>query len=150
MTDPQALLEVLAYKREVLQQLLAVSSIFGGFAVTGMIALRSDGVSGRSGSIAFFAMAVASIAFIFATAFDAIWLPVSHNVEHASPATIQTIIALGDSVAWAVIAGTASLATAGALLGFARSRMMGVVIMIMTLGAVAIFAVNMWILTTTI
>jgi hypothetical protein len=149
-TDPQSLLEILAYKRQVLEQLLTVSSIFGGFAVTGTIALRSDGESHRSGSIAFFAMAVASVAFIFATAFDAIWLPVSHNVEHASPATIRTIIALGDSVAWAVIAGTASLATAGALLGFARSRMMGLVIMVITLGAVAVFAVNMWILATAI
>ena len=109
MTDTQPLLAILDYKREVLEQLPAVSSIF-------------------------------------ATAFDAIWLPVSQNVEHATPATIRTLIALGDSVSWAVIIGTAALATAGALLGFAHSQIMGLVVLVITLATVAIFAVNMWIL----
>lgn len=146
MSNTQPLLEILTYKREVLEQLLTVSSIFGGFAVTGTIALRSDGEPKASGSVAFLAMAVASVAFIFATAFDAIWLPVSRNVAHASLTTIQTVISLGDSVAWSVIVGAACLATAGALLGFARSRAMGIVVLVVTLAAVAVFAVNIWIL----
>ena len=44
---------VLVYKRQALEQFLAVASIFGGFAVTGIIALRSETQRDRVASVAF-------------------------------------------------------------------------------------------------
>lgn len=48
-----SMLAILACKREVLEQLLAVSSIFGGFTITGLIALRTDQRTGLPESIRF-------------------------------------------------------------------------------------------------
>ena len=69
--------DLIAYSRQVLELLLAVSSIFGGFAITGVVALRAEERRDRLHATAFFAFTVAALAFIGATALDAIWLPVS-------------------------------------------------------------------------
>jgi LPXTG-motif cell wall-anchored protein len=106
--DPQALPDILGYKRQVLEQLLTVASVFGGFAVTGVIALRADERRDR---------------------------------VHAP---LQTLLSTGDSVAWAVLAGAAGLIAALGLLGFARSRRMGVFVLLLALLAAVAFLLNVW------
>ncbi|MBI3437743.1 MAG: hypothetical protein HY054_03660 [Proteobacteria bacterium] len=146
--DPIGLLNVLAYKRQVLSQLLGVASIFGGFAVTGVVALRADTHSGRVQSIAFLAMIVAAVAFIFATAFDSVWLPMSNSAH--SPESVRALLAAGDNIAYAVIIGVAALAVAVALLGFARSRLMGIATLMVALLAIVAFVVEVTVLVETL
>ncbi|HEX4496974.1 MAG TPA: hypothetical protein VIE43_14985 [Thermoanaerobaculia bacterium] len=139
--DSQTLLDILGYKRQVLEQLLTVASIFGGFAVTGVIALRSDERRDRVHALAFGAMAVAAIAFVFATALDAIWLPMSRS-NHLSEASLRTLLGTGDSVAWAVLVGAAGLIAALGLFGFARSRRMGLFVLLLAILAAVAFVLN--------
>lgn len=138
--DLNTLMGILGYKRQVLEQLLSVASIFGGFAVTGVIALRTDTVRDRVHTFAFGAMAVAAVSFLFATAFDAIWLPISRNVNFRSAEAAQAVIATGDAVVWAVLLGAVSLTAAVGLLGYARSRGMGRFVLALAVAALVVFA----------
>ncbi|MCE9619164.1 MAG: hypothetical protein K8R92_04575 [Planctomycetes bacterium] len=142
--DAQALLDILSYKRQILEQFLTVSSIFGGFAVTGVIALRTDTNRDRVHTLAFGAMAVAAISFIFATALDAIWLPVSHMDKYktAKATTIQTLLDTGEGVVWSVLIGAISLVIAIGLLGFSRSRSMGFFVLLITLFAISAYILH--------
>lgn len=142
-----ALLDILTYKRLILEQLLSVSSIFGGFAITGVIAMRTERHRDRIHSLAFGALVVASVALIFATALDAIWLPLSHSPHVLqSVAGVQRLLVTGDSVAWAVLLGAASLMASISLFGFSRSRRMGYFVLTVTAVAVVVFIVDVRVL----
>ncbi len=136
------LVDILIFKRHVLQQFLAVASIFGGFAVTGVVALRADAHRDRVHALAFGAMATAAIAFIFATALDAVWLPLSNLERLRTISGLQTLLDIGESVVWAIIVGAVSLVIAVGLFGFARSRQMGIFVLVVTTIAAVIFVLN--------
>ena len=136
------LLDILAYKRQVLEQFFGVASIFGGFAITGVIALRAEAQRDRVHSLAFGALATAAIAFIFATALDAVWLPISHLSRLRTAPALQAVLDTGDSIAWAVLIGAACLVAAVGLFGFARSRRMGFCILLITTVATVAFLEN--------
>jgi len=142
--DPQALLDILGYKRQVLEQFLTVASIFGGFAVTGVIGLRAEAHRDRVHSLAFGALAMASIAFIFATALDAIWLPMSRLSRLRTVPALRTVLATGDAVIWANLLGAVGLLAAVGLFGFARSRRMGIFVLLLAVLAAVVFVLNVW------
>ena len=123
----QQALDVLAYKREVLTQLLLVATIFGGFAVGGLMAFLGSGERGRLRSGIFVALAVSAAAFIAATALDAVMLPAMLPQTFAvrGVEAVSSMLALGDVVVWAVMAGCVALAGAVGASGFLFSRWVG-------------------------
>ena len=122
----ETLRDILDYKRQVLEQFLTVASIFGGFAITGIVALRAEERRDRLHASAFFALAAAAMAFILATALDAIWLPISRLEKLDTAEKLQAVLTVGDIVVWSVIVGAISLVIAVCSFGFAHSRRMGI------------------------
>ncbi len=131
--------DLIAYSRQVLELLLAVSSIFGGFAITGVVALRAEERRDRLHATAFFAFSIAALAFIGATALDAIWLPVSRLQRLSTVGALSTVLSVSDTIVWLVLVGAASLVVAVGTFGFARSRRMGVAVACTAALMVAIF-----------
>jgi hypothetical protein len=137
---PDVLRDIVDYERQVLELFLTVASIFGGFAIAGMIALRAEERRDRLHTMSFVALALAAIAFIFATALDAIWLPVSRLERLNTVPQLQAVLTVGDVIAWAVSIGAASLLFAVGSFGFARSRRIGwIVLSIAAAGGVVFF-----------
>src|SRR5439155_23371630 len=88
----------LLYKRAVLEQLLIVATIFGAFSVSGVIALLVAPARGRLRTYIFLALCVASLAFIFATALDAILLPGMHRDPSAqTQRELRGLLDLGEA-----------------------------------------------------
>lgn len=138
-------LDILAYKREMLAQLLFVATIFGAFSVSGVVALL---VAERRGHLVhfFFLMLVfASLAFILATALDAVMLPGMKKPEGALQAEqVAGLLSLSEMVVWAVLLGTFALVVAIAGFGFIFSRRIGFVVLAMSISAMALFAWCAW------
>ena len=133
--------DILTYKRQVLELFLTVASIFGGFAIAGIVALRTEERRDRLQAFSFFALALAATAFIFATALDAIWLPVSRLEKLKTQAQLESILSVSEVIVWAVLIGAVSLLAAVGSFGFVRSRRMGVVVLAVALAACVIFVV---------
>jgi hypothetical protein len=122
---PDVLRDILDYQRQVLELFLTVASIFGGFAIAGMIALRMEDRRDRLHTMSFVALALAATSFIFATALDSIWLPVSRLQRLNTVPQLRAVLTVGDVIVWAVSIGTVSLLIAVGTFGFARSRRIG-------------------------
>lgn len=71
MKSMEQLLDIMAYKREVLGQFLLVASILGAFAINGVIGLVTSAARGRLQAVVFGLLSFASLAFVFAAALDA-------------------------------------------------------------------------------
>jgi hypothetical protein len=121
------LLDFLSYKREVLTQMLLVATILGAFSMSGVVALLVGPHRDRLHRFLFVTLCLASLAFIFATALDAILLPVTGRKTNASlpPQKLAGLLALGDVVIWSMIAGALALMVAMGGFGFAFSRRLG-------------------------
>jgi hypothetical protein len=136
---PDVLRDILDYERQVLELFLTVASIFGGFAIAGMIALRAEERRDRLHTLSFLALALAATAFIFATALDSVWLPVSRLVRLKTAPQLQAVLTVGDVIAWAVSIGTVSLLIAVGTFGFARSRRIGWTVLGIAIAAGIVF-----------
>ena len=126
------LLDILSYKREVLTQLLLVATILGAFSMSGVVALLVGPNRDRLHRFLFVALCVASLAFIFATALDAVLLPATGRKANANltPEKIQTLLILCDSVVCSVILGAVALVVAGSHFGSA----VGLIVLILLFG----------------
>jgi hypothetical protein len=118
--------DLVDYKREALKQLLIVSTIFGAFSVSGVVALLTGELRGRLRTFLFVALCIASLAFIFGTSLDAIMLPAmlrpasTRNADQAAG-----LLELGDAVFFAVMIGALALIVAIGGFGFAFSKRIG-------------------------
>ena len=123
------LLDIHSYKHEDLTQLLLVAMIFGAFSMSGVVAILIRPNRDRLNRFLFLALSVASLAFIFVTALNAVLLPATARKANMdlSPETIRTLGALCDGVVWAVIPGAMALVTAIGSFGFTFSRRLGFV-----------------------
>lgn len=125
----EQLLDVLRYKREVMQQLLLVATIFGGFAVSGIMAFLGTADRGKLRGVLFVILSVAAFAFIAATILDAVMLPAMlHEKNLRSPDGIRGLLTLGDVVVWSVLVGCLALAAGVGCSGFLFSRRVGKVV----------------------
>jgi hypothetical protein len=137
------LLDIMAYKREILTQLLMVATIFGAFSVSGIVALLVADRKGHLFHFFFLMLSLASLAFIFATALDAILLPGMKRDESAYTAEqVVGLLNLGDFVIWAILIGTLALGAAVAGFGFVFSRTIGLVVLAMSVVTIAAFVVS--------
>jgi hypothetical protein len=137
--NPDVLRDMLTYKRQVLEIFLTVASIFGGFAIAGMVALRAEERRDKVHAIAFGALALAATAFIFATALDAVWLPVCRLEKLKTVAQLQAVLDVGEVIVWTVMIGAVSLLTAVGSFGFARSQRMGWIVLGFAIVAAGVF-----------
>ena len=129
----EQLLDVLSYKREILTQLLLVASIFGGFAVNGVMAFLSGTIRGRLANAMYVALSVAALSFIAATLLDAIMLPgMSRLAALRGPRAVNGLLALGDVVVYLMIVGSVALISAVAGSGFLYSRRVGLIVLAAT------------------
>jgi hypothetical protein len=137
--------DVIAYKHEVLAQFLLVATILGAFSMSGLIAVLTGNRRDRLHSFLFVALALACMAFVFATALDAILLPMMRRrASNVQPEIAAGLLRLGDVVVWGVIAGTLALVAALAGCGFAFSRRLGVLLLAAAVLAVALFVWYAW------
>jgi hypothetical protein len=132
---PEMLRDRLDYMRQVLEVFFTVASIFGGFSIAGIIALRAEERRDRLHALSFFALALAANAFIFATALDAVWLPLSKLERLKTVPQLETVLGVGNVITWAVLIGAVSLLTAVGSFGFTRSRRMGWLVLMVALAA---------------
>lgn len=139
----EALLDILQYKREALTQLLVVASIFGGFAVGGVMTFLGTTDRGRLRSALFATLAIAALAFITATVLDALMLPGMFRGTYRDTAALRGLLGLGDVVVWAVLVGSVALVGAVAGSGFLFSRWVGRVVLAATLATVTTVAVTL-------
>jgi hypothetical protein len=134
------LLDMMAYKREVLTQLLLVATIFGAFSVSGVVALLVADRRNHLFHFFFLMLTFASLAFIFATALDAILLPGMKRTEAGYTADqVRGLMQLGDVVIWSVLVGTLALSIAIAGFGFVFGRTIGIIVLVMSTATVALF-----------
>jgi hypothetical protein len=133
-------MDVLSYKRDVLTQLLLVATILGAFAMSGVVAILVGPNRDRLHRFLFCALCLASLAFIFATALDAVLLPATGRKANLllPPERIQTLSGLCDGVVWAVIIGALALVTAIGGFGFAFSRRLGCLVGVVAVAVVII------------
>jgi hypothetical protein len=125
--------------------LLLVATIFGAFSVSGVIALLVADKRGHLFHFFFLLLTFASLAFIFATALDAIMLPGMKKSDTAyQPEQLRGLLDLGEVVIWAVLLGTLALAVAIAAFGFAFSRATGLVVAAMSVLTVGLFVWYAW------
>lgn len=124
------LLDILAYKREILTQLLLVATILGAFSMSGVVAILVGPNRDNLHRFLFFILCIASLSFIFATALDAVLLPATARKANLTLTAekIQALSGLCDGVVWAVILGAVSLVTAIGSFGFVFSRRMGILV----------------------
>jgi hypothetical protein len=129
----------------VLTQFLLVATILGAFAMSGVVALLVGPNRDRLHRFLFAALCIASLAFIFATALDAVLLPASRRgVNERQPEAVAALLRLGDAVIWGVIVGALALVVAQAASGFAFSHGVGVLTLAAALGALGLFLWAAW------
>jgi hypothetical protein len=133
----------LLYKRAVLEQLLIVATIFGAFSVSGVIALLVAPTRDRLRTYIFLALCVASLAFIFATALDALLLPGMHrDPSGQTQREVRGLLDLGEAPIWGVLVGTLALIAALGGFGFAFSRRLGWIVLALSLATLVAFVAS--------
>lgn len=126
METLEHLLDVLDYKREVMSQMLLVTTLLAVLAMSGVAAIIAAPERGRLRSFLLAVLIVSTLAFIFATVLDALMLPgMKRTIQNAAQA--RALLDLSDGVIWGAILGTVSLLVAIAGLGFLFSRRLGIV-----------------------
>lgn len=137
--------DVVAYKREALAQFLLVATILGAFSMSGLVALLTGARRDRLHGFLFAALALASLAFVFATALDAVLLPVMRRrPSELEPEVAAGLLRLGDAVIWGVIVGALALLAGLSVSGFVFSRRLGVLVLVAAVLALALFLWHAW------
>jgi hypothetical protein len=126
------------YKREVMSQMLLVTTLLAVLAMSGVAAIIAAPERGRLRSFLMASLIVSTLAFIFATVLDAIMLP---GMKRAVPTVAQAraLLDLSDAVIWGSILGTVSLLVGISGLGFLLSRRLGLVATAASVVMVAVF-----------
>ncbi len=120
------LYDMLLFKRNALEQLVIVSTVFGAFSVGGLVALLVAPTRDRLRSYLFVMLCIASLAFIFGTAVDAVILPGMHRSPDGLDAIqIRGLLDLGEVPIWSVLIGSFALIAAIAGFGFTFSKRLG-------------------------
>jgi hypothetical protein len=126
METLEHLLDVLDYKREVMSQMLLVTTLLAVLAMSGVVAIIATPERGWLRSFLLATLVVSTLAFIFATVLDALMLPgMKRAIRDAAQA--RALLDLSDGVIWGAILGTVSLLVGIGGLGFLFSRRLGIV-----------------------
>jgi hypothetical protein len=137
------LVDRLSHSHEVLGQLLLVATIFGAFSISGVVALLVSTERSRLRSFLFLMLSVSSLAFIFATSLDAVFLPAAKRpASLRDPDVVAGLLGLADVVIWSIIVGTAALMAAMGAFGFAYSRRLGYLVLVLTILTTAAFCAS--------
>lgn len=135
MPPSDALWSNLEFNRAALSELLLVSTLLGGFSMTGVVALISLSDRRRLHRGLALLMTAATLLFIFATILVALLQP-ALNMPRGS-LTDQQIMGLLRIGQWGVrmmLAATIALVTAIGMFGFVYSKRMGWLTLSMALG----------------
>jgi hypothetical protein len=116
----------LAFNREAMAQLLVVSTLLGGFAMTGFVALITTGAPGRLRRVLALLLCLSTLAFIFGTALDALLQAgMRQSAAALDEETIHGLLRLGQVAVRGMLVGTVALVAALGAFGFTCSRRMG-------------------------
>ena len=132
-----AIHNLIAFRGEALSQFLLVGTIFGAFAMSGVIALLSLQGSPRLRSFLFVSMALASLAFIFATLLSVLILPFMTGHVGVSDTFAHSLNRMYGVVVISLVLGTTMLVIGTGGVGYIVSRRVGHI----TLAATVLFAV---------
>jgi hypothetical protein len=136
MADVQQLLH---FRGQALTQFVLVATIFGAFAMSGVIALIATHEKARIRSFLFVVLAIASLAFIIATLVSVIIIPFMSSGWNVPDKAALALMRLYAVVVVAIIAGTVLLAVGLASVGFMISRFVGRIVLGSTIVASLIF-----------
>lgn len=118
--------DLLHFRGQALTQFVLVATIFGAFAMSGVIALIARHERARLRSALFVLLSIASLAFVFATVLSVMILPFMNSGTPISEKAMRGLLFLYSIVITAIVIGTALLAASLALMGFLVSRRVGV------------------------
>lgn len=123
---PDPLLTALEFKRQVLTDLLIVSTLLAGIAMSGMLFLLSDKQRSTLRTALVVSMTAAMLLFLLGTIVDVIILPgMRRAAEVNHPAQIRGFIILSRFVVYTLLTGTAILTASIGALGYLHSRWAG-------------------------
>lgn len=125
------LLEIVAYRRDVLTQFLLVATVLAAFSASGLFGVAAaptpTPAASRLRTFLFVMLTVASLIFIFATTLAALVLPSLGRITITKdPTPLPDLEALSRLVVLGVGLGCLALVVAIGGLGFMLSRLMGV------------------------
>ncbi|MFO0856054.1 MAG: hypothetical protein U0640_01710 [Phycisphaerales bacterium] len=133
--------ELLHFRGEALGQFVLISTIFGAFAMSGVIALLQSHEKARLRSFLFVVLSLASLAFIFSTLVSVTILPFMNEKWHVPDNAAHTINNLYGVVVIAIILGTALLGVGVAGVGFMVSPRVGRITLWSTVVTAVLFIV---------
>lgn len=122
MPDIQGLLH---FRGQALGQFVLVATIFGAFAMSGVIALISTHEKARLRAALFVLLSLASLFFVFATVLSVMILPFMGAGMEVPDKAARGLLFLYAVVVVAIIAGTLLLLSGIAGVGFMISRRVG-------------------------
>src|SRR5262245_6589620 len=126
MQTLENLVDILDFKREVMNQVPVVSTLLAVLAMSVVTVLVAGAERGRLRSYLLVSLTACSLVFLFATVLDASIMPaMKRGATLHSAGQIQGLLNLSQVVVWAVLAGTVVLFGAIGALGFVYSRRIG-------------------------
>ena len=129
MNPLDRLIDILQFKREVMNQVPLVSTLLAAIAMTAAAALIAAPERGTLRSSLLVAFTSATLLFIFATVLDASILPAMKRPGTLQNAhQIQGLLNLSQVVVWVLLLGILILFAAIGGLGFTYSRRIGIYI----------------------
>ncbi len=136
MGDVQTLLH---FRGQALTQFLLVATIFGAFAMGGVIALIAHHEKQRLRSLLFIVLSLASIAFVLASAVSVLVIPFATSSMTLSDKAAGGLMVLYRIAIDTMMVGMALLAAGLGALGFMVSRRAGVWTLCATVVATIVF-----------
>jgi hypothetical protein len=117
--------DLLRFRGEALTQFILVATIFGAFSMSGVIALIASHEKARLRSALFILLALASLAFVFATLLSVLILPFMGSNIQLNDQAVRGLLFLYALVVLTIVIGTVLLTAGIAGVGFMVSPRTG-------------------------
>ena len=122
----EQLSDLLAFRQEVMNQMLLVSTLMAVMALTGAGVILAGSQRGPFRATLLVGFVASTLLFTFSTILDAIIQPaMRRNVAHPNADQIRALIRLGSAVVWTNLIGAVVLIAGLGLLGWLYSRRAG-------------------------
>ena len=131
--------ELLAFRLGALNQFVLVATIFGAFAMSGVVALISSSERSRLREFLFILLTFASLAFMVATLIGTFLLPYASRTSTLSNSVTKTMLGLYTLGVGSALIGTLLMAMSLAAMGFLISKKAGVLAIVGTMIGTVVF-----------
>lgn len=139
----EQLVDILDFKREVMSQLIVVSTLLAVLAMSVVAILFASPERTRLRSALLVVLTTSTLLLVFGTMLDAIIMPaMKRNATHSNAGQIRALLNLSELVVWSMLLGTAFLFASLGAYGFAYSRRVGICTLIAATLMTLVFVVS--------